>query len=210
MKIYDISVPLNSRTPVWPGDAPIAMTTLASREQGQDYHLTQVQMISHCGTHLDAPFHFLPTGMSLPNIPLSRLILPALVVAYDGNDHISVDFVRSIDLRGLACVLFKTRNSQFWQESTSEFWQDFLALTAAAAGELVANGIQLVGIDYLSIDPFESEDNSVHRILLGHDVLILEGLNLWQVAPGEYQLICLPLKLDAPDGAPVRAVLLKD
>ena len=209
MQIFDISILLNHHTPVWPGDGKIEIKTLVTREPSQDFQVTQFRMTSHCGTHLDAPFHLSSSGTRLTEFPLARLVLPARVVEYGGEDHISAEFVCAIAGHSSKGVLFKTRNSQFWQEPTTDFQQDYVALTAAAADELVTQGIQLVGIDYLSIDPFDSKDYAAHRILLQHDVLVLEGLNLGQIPPADYQLICLPLKLAAPDGAPVRAILLK-
>ncbi|HEY3581993.1 MAG TPA: hypothetical protein VGK82_15665, partial [Pyrinomonadaceae bacterium] len=106
-------------------------------------------------------------------------------------------------------VLFKTRNSAFWTRDKAEFRTDFTHLNVGAARRLVEQGVKLVGIDYLSIEKFHSQDHEVHRALLAHEVIILEGLNLSEVPAGKYELICLPLRLRSHlgDGAPARAIL---
>jgi arylformamidase len=122
---------------------------------------------------------------------------------------IDEDFVAMNCQEGTARVLFKTRNSAFWTGDFSDFRTDFTHLDLSAAQWLVQQGVKLVGIDYLSIEKFHSQDHAVHRAFLTHDVIILEGLNLSGVPAGKYELICLPLRLRSPlgDGAPARAVL---
>jgi arylformamidase len=106
-------------------------------------------------------------------------------------------------------VLFKTRNSAFWNENPPQFHSDFTYLDLAAATWLRDQGAKLIGIDYLSIEKFKSPGHPTHIALLSKGVVILEGLNLTDVPAGKYELICLPLRLRSKlgDGAPARAVL---
>lgn len=208
MKINDISVSLNRQAAVWPGDEPIRTKTISSRQQGDTFHISKFTLGTHSGTHIDAPFHLIESGRKLSEIPLSQLILPIRVVQYDEKEHISREFVRSLSFKNVAGVLFKTANSRWWENPSEPFHEDFIALTPAAASELAGSGLKLIGIDYFSIEPFDSVNYIVHQTLLQKNIVILENANLSAVVPGKYQLICLPLKLEAPDGAPVRAVLL--
>jgi arylformamidase len=208
-EIIDISIPLDEKTPVWPGDPQIKIETTGSRDDGFDYHVSRFTLPSHAGTHLDAPFHFISSGQKLNEIPVSRFVTKALIAEYSQPEHISGEFIRSLDLLETESVLFKTSNSRLYREKKSRFYQDFIALTTSAAEQLIQSNITLVGIDYFSIEPFENENHIVHKTLLKNDILILEGINLDLIEPGIYQLICLPIKIDTPDGAPVRALLSK-
>jgi arylformamidase len=122
---------------------------------------------------------------------------------------IEAGHLASLNLDGAKRVLFKTRNSAFWANTAEGFRTDFTYLTPGAARALVEQNVQLVGIDYLSVEQFKSERHETHVILLSNNVVILEGLDLCEVAAGDYELICLPLRITggAGDGAPVRAVL---
>ncbi len=161
----------------------------------------------HTGTHVDAPLHFLADGADVTALALDTLIGPAVVAALPEVDVITAD-----DLERLALpphtrrLLLRTRNSESWSRGDREFHRDFVALTADAAHWVVARGIQLIGVDYLSVQRFH-DGPETHITLLQAGVVILEGLNLSQVVPGDYELICLPLKLAGAEGAPARTVL---
>ena len=210
MKIYDISVTIDSCMPNWPEDPGIEVKPAYSHEGGSGFHLSRIHLHSHAGTHVDAPFHLMPEGLRLSEIPTARFILSAEVVEYPDKQHISGDFVRKLNLPQRGAVLFKTSNSRWWRKPDEPFHREFVALDQAAGRALVEKKIALAGIDYFSIDPFESTGHDVHRLLLQNDILILENLDLRMVPAGRYQLVWLPMKLVAPDGAPVRAVLTKD
>jgi arylformamidase len=135
---------------------------------------------------------------------LDLLVGPALVVEIVGTGTIGRNQLQRLSVRGHERLLFKTANSRLWEQS--DFSTDYTALTADGAQYLVECGVKLVGIDYLSIEPWGG-DGTVHRLLLSAGMVILEGLDLAGVEPGEYELICLPLKVAAGDGAPVRAIL---
>lgn len=187
--------------PVWPGDPEPQFVEQISGS----ILVTSLTVGLHCGTHVDAPRHFINDGKCLDAYPLERFIGRVRVVSVCGSAAISLQDIMALDLAGIDKVLFKTRNSSLWQHTA--FQQDFVGLEAEAARYLVAGGISLVGIDYLSIQAFGA-DNDVHTILLSNDILILEGLNLSAVSDGDYLLSCLPLALANVEASPVRAVLL--
>jgi len=207
MKIYDISVILGKELPSWPGDSPVNISLSQSLAKGDVCNLSSLSLSSHTGTHVDAPYHFEPDGTTVDVLPLESLIGPAWVVEIKSREAVSREELEALGLQGKERILFKTANSNLW--SSAEFSRQYVHLTLAAARCLVQAGIRLVGIDYLSIEKFESADHAVHHQLLRNRVVVLEGLNLSQVPAGKYQLICLPLKLGGGDGAPARAVLME-
>jgi len=140
-------------------------------------------------------------------LSLEALIGPAEVVEISGSATIDAEALAGADIPG-GCqrLLLKTSNSQLWSRIEAGFQKDFVAVDDSGAGWLVDHGLRLVGIDYLSIAPWGAA-GPTHRTLLRAGVVILEGIDLRQVAPGSYQLVCLPLKLVGSDGAPARAVL---
>ncbi len=213
-KIYDISMGIKDGMLTYPGDPGVAI----KREKeigipsaaGQPASSANVSMYcigSHTGTHVDPPFHFFPDGDTAEALPLDSLIGPAVVVEAP-SDEIGRDFLAGAGLGNAERVLFKTKNSAFSQDPV--FREDFAHLTPDGAQYLVEQGVKLVGIDYLSIEKFHSKEHAVHKIFLGKGIVILEGLDLSGVEPGEYTFLCLPLKVIGGDGAPARAVLIKE
>jgi arylformamidase len=165
----------------------------------------------HVGTHVDAPGHFIENGSTVEQLPLDILMGRTWVAEALTADVITPDLLEDLDMpAGTTRLLFKTRNSSRWENPEQPFKTDFVALNADAATWIVEHGIRLVGIDYLSIQMFEDPEAPTHRILLEAGVIIVEGLNLRNVRPGSYRLICLPLKLAGSDGAPARAVLIEE
>lgn len=209
MKIWDISLPVFETMPVWPGDPGVQLTLRSSLDRGDNATVTQVSMSAHAGTHVDAPRHFIQGGAGVDALDLNVLIGPALVVQATDVDLIGAALLDSLSIpAGIRRVLFHTRNSELWAYGERTFWRDYAALAEDGAKWLVDRGVRLVGIDYLSVAPF-SDTRTTHRLLLGAGVILLEGLNLTGIAPGEYQLCCLPLKIRGCDGAPARAILMK-
>ena len=210
MPIYDLSVPLSSELPTYPGDPAIQISAWSSLDNGDAANVSALNFGAHTGTHVDAPAHFLQNAKKVEALALEVLLGEAEVVEVPEElrtiDH---DFVVNSFTEGTTRVLFKTRNSAFWSGDYTEFRTDFTHLDLPAAQWLVERGVKLVGIDYLSIEQFGSKDHAVHRAFLSHEVIILEGLNLSDVPAGKYELICLPLRLRSTlgDGAPARAVL---
>ena len=206
MKIYDVTVAISNDLPVYPGDPAIQIERTQSLEKGDIARVSRLSMSTHAGTHVDPPYHFMKDGVALDRAPLEVFIGPARVV--DAGDAASIDaaLLSTFDLDGASRVLFKTRNSRFWSETT-EFQKDFVYLETDAAEALVARGVKLVGIDYLSVEKFGFDEPTTHWTLLGNDVYIVEGLDLSAIAPGDYELICLPMKIKDGDGGPARVVL---
>lgn len=205
MPLIDISVTISPALPTFPGDPSIRIEQIAAPDT--PFRLTRLHFGSHTGTHIDAPAHYLKEGATVETLPLATLIGPCRVI--DLRDHtqpITPQDLAGVDLHGVRRLLLRTSNSELW--SASGFSENFLGLTTAAATYLVEHGIALIGIDYLSIEPFAGS-GEVHRILLEAGVVILEGLDLSCVDAGAFELICLPLKLAGSDGAPCRAVLRK-
>ena len=169
---------------------------------------TTLNFSVHTGTHVDAPCHFVAGGTSVEQMPLDILMGPAVVVYLPDAEAITAATLESLSLPpGTQRLLLRTRNSHLWQNRVREFQPDFVALTADAAQWVVDRGLRLIGVDYLSVQRFY-DGPETHHILLGAAVVVIEGLNLTDVEPGQYQLVCLPLKLEGVEGAPARAVLL--
>jgi arylformamidase len=206
MKIYDITVSISHNLPVYPGDPGIQIKRTMSLEAGDMASVSHLSFGTHTGTHVDPPSHFVPGGAALDQLPLEVLIGPARVVDTGDVKVIDAAVIERAELNGVTRVLFKTRNSRLWQEA-SEFAEAFVYVGTDAAERLVERGVRLVGIDYLSVEKFNFEQPTTHLVLLEHNVIIVEGLNLSEVAPGDYELICLPLKIKDGDGGPARVVL---
>lgn len=209
MKIIDISVPLSPSLPVWPGDPQIVLERYRALSRGDASNDSRFACSVHAGTHVDAPLHFIENGTTVEQLALDILMGPATVIELPEVNVITPDLLEARKLPPEAeRLLFKTKNSDLWLDTGHEFNPDFVALSPESADWMVARGIKLVGIDYLSIQMFNDAEPLTHRILLEAGIIILEGLNLREVNPGVYQLICLPLKLAGSEGAPARAILV--
>jgi arylformamidase len=211
MRIYDISLALSPSLPPWPGDPPLEMELIESMEQGAHANVSRISTSVHIGTHVDAPHHFLNDGRTVDQIPLDVLTGPCYVAQLpDDMDSITEEVLEGIPLaEGTTRLLFGTRNSHLWARNETIFQKDFVAITEDGAEWLVAHGIKLVGVDYLSVAPF-GDSVPTHTVLLKAGVVIVEGLNLSAVLRGFYQLYCLPLKLAGAEGAPARAILISN
>lgn len=203
-KIIDISIPLNTKTIAYPGNPEIQIESQKS-STGQTT-ISKISFGSHSGTHIDAPAHvFEPT--TIDQIPLDVFMGPARVLDMTGaNNKIKIDDLEKKEIKKGERVLLRTKNSDRGFET---FYEDFVYLDSDAAKLLADLGVILVGIDSLSIKQKGSEDNRPHTELLNKNIPIIEGLNLKDVAEGEYKLICLPLAFTGIDGAPARAILIK-
>jgi arylformamidase len=207
-RIYDISVPIRTGGLVYPGNPEIEISLQQAVAKGASANVSTIRFGSHTGTHADASRHFFDDGQPVDRIPLERLIGPALLLDF-ADDVMSIGEaeLRQRDIKGHPRILLKTRNSAFL--SRKEFVKDYTFLAPDGAKYLIDNGVELVGVDYLSIEQFHSGHHRTHRTLLEQSVVIVEGLDLSVPAPGEYQFVCLPLRLEGCDGAPARAVLIK-
>jgi arylformamidase len=204
----DVSVPLIPGMPTWPGDGVVRHSPLQRIASGHHANVTQLEHTSHTGTHLDAPWHYLDDAPRLESIAIERLIGPCYVADLTQLDrHVSdADLAAAGIPSGMSRLLLKTRNSAIWADPTHAFKKDFLAVTPSGARWLVENGIDLIGVDYLSVEAFDG-DGETHRTLLGAGLVIVEGLDLREVEAGAHHLTCLPLRIGDLDGAPCRVVL---
>ena len=210
MPIYDISLSISNEMPVWPGDTPVRLARARDLRNGVPYTLSQITTSVHAGTHLDAPMHYLHDGDGVDQIDLNKLIGPCLVVDLPDVDSISARTLDKADIpSNTKRLLCRTRNSEDRLINDSRFHTDFVAVDPSGAEWIVQRGIQLVGIDYFSVGAYEA-GTPTHEIFLKHGIVPVEGLELSHIEPGEYQLICLPLKLKGCDGAPVRAILMRE
>jgi arylformamidase len=210
MMIQDISVLISAETtPLFPGDPRIRIHSVASMAKGDALDLSMLAMGSHTATHIDAPSHFVKGGASVDAIPLEACFGLAQVREIDSAVTIGRRELEAAGIPvGTTRLLLKTRNSRLWR--TLSFDEEFVALAPEGADWLLERGVRLVGIDYLSIEAYGAGASGfpVHKALLQAGVVILEGVDLSDVAPGAYTLACFPLKLSGCDGAPVRAVLM--
>ncbi len=204
MSFYDISLKLSGETVRWVTSPPFELAERRRMSKGDPNNSSAVNMSVHSGTHIDAPFHFVEQGTTIDQLPLERFIGPALVYSVETERYITKEHVAGIRLEGVTRVLFKTHNSGLLHQR--EYDPDFAAFSVEAAQFLVELGVELVGLDYLSV-AHADEQAPVHRAFLDHGVILLEGIDLSEVAPGLYELMCLPIKLGDSDGAPCRAVL---
>jgi arylformamidase len=208
VRVHDVSRPLRDGGTIYPGDPAISFRAHTSIARGDVANVSALALGSHSGTHVDAPSHFIPGGAPVDRIPLQRLIGPATVLDLPAALRtVGSSDLAGQDLRGQRRVLLRTRNSA--TAADGGFTPDYCALSPDGAAYLLDRGVELVGIDALSVEPYGSDDFAVHRLLLERGVVIVEGLDLSSVSAGVYQFVCLPLRLEALDGAPARAVLIE-
>lgn len=210
MKIYDISVMVDEGMVTWPGQEPVKLTFVGHVDRGDSNTSTQMSMNAHTGTHVDAPLHFVKGGAGVDALDLRVLVGPARVVDAGNANALSRAVFESLNIpAGTERLLVRTRNSGWWAHGETSFHDDYVGVTKDGAEWLVARGVKLIGVDYLSV-AWKRDTTSPHHILLGAGVIPLEGLNLTGIKPGEYQLVALPLKLAGRDGAPTRAILIQE
>jgi arylformamidase len=200
-EIIDISVPVRPGMVTYPGDPTVTLERVVSIAEGGVVNLSRLDFGVHSGTHVDAPVHFIEGAAGAESLPLDVLVGPVRVLDLTAAERLDASAFDGVELQER--VLLKTRNSELWERDT--FADEFLALTEDGARALIDAGVRLVGIDYLSIG-----DEAAHQVLLGAGVVAIEGLDLRAVEPGEYRLVCAPLKLVGSDGAPARALLIRD
>uniref|UniRef100_A0A7C5Z1N2 Kynurenine formamidase n=1 Tax=Caldicellulosiruptor owensensis TaxID=55205 RepID=A0A7C5Z1N2_9FIRM len=209
MRIIDVSIPISNDMVYFPGDPNPQISRVYSIEKGEVANVSKLILSSHTGTHIDAPAHFIKNGNTVDKIPLERLIGKVRVLDVGEEDSITKKFLESKDIQYNERIFFKTKNSWYLKRDT-KFFKNFVYLSVDAAEYLVEKRVEVVGIDYLSIEEFNSKNFPVHRLLLSNDVVIVEGLYLLDVNEGRYKYIALPLKIEECDGAPARVILIED
>ena len=204
MEFFDISQTLSEEIAVWPGDPEFHQDRILRIEGGDSSNVLAIRMGTHTGTHIDAPLHVDDSGSDVAGIAVRHFIGPARVVSIPARRCIRAADLLPLDWRGVERILFRTQPGGLPEHL---FNRSFVHLAEDAAEFLAGQGILLVGTDAPSIDPFESSELRSHKILLRNGTVILEGLRLEDVPPGDYSLVCLPLKIAGADGSPVRAIL---
>jgi arylformamidase len=209
MQIFDVSVPLRNTMPYYPGDPAPQITRLEDHTRGDAWTTSHLSFSAHIGTHVDAPLHRLPGGNTVDNLDLQTLVGRAFVA--DLSDVASEIHAEDLEACRIPLsaerLVLKTRNAALWQRD--EFQSHYVALSESGAEWVVARGIRLVAIDYLSVDLFDASDFRAHEVLLRAGVVIVEGVMTGEIAEGWYTLVCLPLRLQGADGAPARAILIQ-
>jgi arylformamidase len=201
--LIDISVPIHEGMPIYDRNPGVRLERVLSLARGDSANVSRLELGLHTGTHVDAPIHILADGAGVETLPLDAFLGPAYVADATAAEEGAIDadvLARCAIPADAERVLVKTRNGALWDGRP--FTRDFVRLDGSGAEFLIARGVRLVGIDYLSIG-----DHDAHRLLLGGGVVALEGLELRRVAPGWYDLLCLPLDVVGADGAAARAVL---
>jgi arylformamidase len=210
-KLIDISIELSGDIPVWPGDPSPVFERFSKIEDGESANVSTMSMGVHTGTHIDAPYHFIINGKMVGDLDPDIFIGPVQVVQIPEESAVINSQVlaeANLDFN-VSRILFKTRNSNIWQQGMRTFQKDFVAVDADGAKWLLEKDFKLIGVDYLSIAPFDFPIET-HQLLLEKEVVLLEGINLSDVEPGYYDLICLPLKIKNAEGAPARAFLVRE
>jgi arylformamidase len=207
-RIIDISLALERQLPTWPGSRGHRTYLTMAIESGDAANVTQLEMDVHAGTHVENSLHFLADGDPVARVALERLVGPALVVEIAGGAVTPAALDESDIAPGTLRLLLKSSNSALWHAEDPTFDPDYVALTVGAAEWLVDHRVDVVGIDYLSVQRFEDPPET-HRILMRAGIAIIEGLDLTNATAGVYDLVCLPLRLSRAEGAPARAILIE-
>ncbi|PKR77234.1 arylformamidase [Halalkalibacillus sediminis] len=201
--IIDISRKLNSKTPTWPGDTSFSYQLTWSKEETGSVNVGQITSSCHTATHVDSPFHFNSSGLTIDQLPLELFVGNALVVDVSFKDVVRVEDFEMVDLSGVRRVILKTNA---WVDP--EHFPESIPTLDPELGQLFREkGVELLGVDLPSVDPLDSKTLDTHHSFEENGVHILEGLQLAHVEPGEYRLTALPLAIDGADGSPVRAIL---
>lgn len=201
----DVSVTVRSGMVRWPGDPQVSVDRTKNMNKGDMNNLSFISMGSHTGTHMDAPLHFFANGKGLEKMPFTATIGPARVLEIRDKQCIRAEEIKAYKIKPGERILFKTRNSTYWKNDA--FYEEFVYIAPDAAEYLASLPVTVIGIDYLSVDGYKDDGDRTHKALLSAGIWIIEGLNLAKVEPGNYELICLPIKILNSDGAPARAII---
>jgi len=207
-KWIDISYPLSEEIIYWPQD-PVPPDIKTNTFTSEEVTITMSQMTinTHHGTHVDAPRHFYPDGTSIDEMPLTAIMGPARVIEIKDTNLINPEELEGHNIRAGERVLFKTINSSYYKQG--KFVEDFVHITKESAQFIADKNISVVGIDYLAVGSFRDRSSliKVHQILLGNGIWIVEALDLSGVEPGDYEIICLPIKIKQGDAGQARAII---
>lgn len=205
----DVTVPLENDMVHWKGDPECKIFRVVKMEEGAPCNLTKLEMSAHTATHMDAMRHFVADGATMEEMPLEAVIGPCRVVQMDVEDQIQPEDLAPLNLQKGERIIFKTSNTTKSWDMGPTFDENFVSISEAAGKVLAEAGVMTVGVDYLSIGGWEKDGVEVHQVMLGAGIWVIEGLWLKDIEPGDYDLICLPMKIKGADGAPCRALLRK-
>jgi arylformamidase len=205
MKLIDISRKLGKNVPTWPGDTPFSFQIEWSKADSGSVNVGKVEMSTHTGTHVDAPFHFDDEGKRIYDLDLNLYVGRALVVDMRNKESVGASDFQGVDLQEVERVILRTDS---W-EDPSQFPERITYLRPDLGSFLGEKGVRLIGVDVPSVDPLDSKELPAHHSLHENGIHILEAVDLQHVEPGLYELMALPLPLVEADGSPVRAVLRK-
>src|SRR6266566_5520117 len=211
MSWIDISVPVRNGMVHWPGDPVFHIERATDQEKGDVATVSRMSLGVHTGTHMDAPLHFIRNARSIDEMALDATVGPARVIPIldekpPDRKPIQRDHLIEYAIAPGERILLKTSNSdRCW--ASDVFDEDFVFISQDAARYLASCNPRCIGVDYLSVGGFRQDGLETHQALLEAGIWIIEGLNLSGVEPGEYELVCLPLKLMGSEGAPARAIL---
>ena len=206
MPFIDISRPLRTGSPHWPGDYPTELAATARMADGASCNVGRLALSLHNGTHVDAPFHYDPNGVTIEAVDPARLIGPARVIDARGCATLGRDLLErsgALDSPAAPRILFRT---DAWRDP-EVFPSSWPLLEPGVAAWLASRGVTLVGLDVPSMDALESKHLPIHAELNRAGILILESLDLRGVEAGDYELIAAPLRIMGGDASPVRALL---
>ena len=202
----DISLTIQPGMPYWPDNPAVSVKPSQCLAHGDVCNVSKMTIGTHTGTHVDGINHFIKGGIGVDKMPLDAGIGPARVIEIKDPKQIKVEEIEPHDIQEGERILFKTQNSDRALKSNS-FVEDFIHISTEAAHYLAEKKVRTVGVDYLSVGGYEGNVIEVHHALLGSGIWAIEGLDLSGVEPGEYELICLPIKLKDGDGGLARAIL---
>jgi arylformamidase len=205
MKLIDVSVPLDAQLPTYPHNTPFTLEPIKRIARGDSSNVSTLHLSAHAGTHVDAPRHFFDEGTATEALSLDLLVGRTRVIEVESRTGVAAEDLEAVDFSDDIRVLIKTHNSRLWGDA--QFHEDYVGVTESGARYLVAHGIKVVGVDYLSVEQFRNVGKPAHHVLLGAGTIVIEGLNLRDVEPGVYDMLCLPLRIVGSDGAPARVVL---
>lgn len=206
--LTDISFPYNDLMAIYPNNPGFSIRRVQNMDKGDGANVSEVSMGSHTGTHIDAPAHFIAGGKTIDQLPLETMNGIAKVFDVRGNEEITKTLLGRYEIHAGDIVIFKTDNSEVFRGDA--VLTDYVTLDYEAAAYLAARGVKLVGIDYMTIERPRAKripGQSVHTILLSHEVLIVETLDLSKLEEGSYQMYCFPINIIGADGVPVRVAV---
>jgi arylformamidase len=216
-KWIDITLPLGNEIPVMSADSSAGGETEMMQpvfdrvfdvNKGDPVNMAHISIDSHIGTHIDSPFHFIPDGTTIDLMPIETTVGPARVIEIENDKEITIEELEPHNIGAGDRILFKTKNSP-GVYATQPRPDQYVSISPKAAKYLADKKIRLVGLDYLTIASSSPKENIniTHRAFLDNGIYIIEGLNMDGVEPGDYELVCLPLRLEKGDAGPCRAVI---